>query len=71
VSVLENLIEEAQGLIKNRVADIIPDFSGSNPVFSPSDARAMSYQSKVNILGEFGLAGHIYLSAFPQFFMRV
>jgi len=68
VSVSGKSIEEAQGIIKNRVARYYPGLSGSNPSTFLQVTLGNVRTIKVNILGEVRLPGTFTLSAFSTVF---
>ena len=61
-------IEEAQGIIKNRVARYYPGISGTNPSTFLQVTLGNIRTIKVNILGEVRLPGTFTLSAFSTVF---
>ncbi|MDG1278875.1 MAG: SLBB domain-containing protein [Algoriphagus sp.] len=68
VSVSGKSIEEAQGIIKNRVARYYPGLSGANPSTFLQVTLGNVRTIKVNILGEVRLPGTFTLSAFSTVF---
>jgi protein involved in polysaccharide export with SLBB domain len=68
VSVSGKSIEEAQGIIKNRVARYYPGLSGANPSTFLQVTLGNVRTIKVNILGEVRLPGTFTLSAFSTIF---
>lgn len=68
VSVSGKSIEEATGIIKNRVARYYPGISGSNPSTFLQVTLGNVRTIKVNILGEVRLPGTFTLSAFSTVF---
>ncbi len=68
VSVSGKTIEEATGIIKNRVARYYPGLSGSNPSTFLRVTLGNVRTIKVNILGEVRLPGTFTLSAFSTVF---
>jgi protein involved in polysaccharide export with SLBB domain len=68
VSVSGKSIEEATGIIKNRVSRYYPGLSGSNPSTFLQVTLGNVRTIKVNILGEVRLPGTFTLSAFSTVF---
>lgn len=68
VSVSGKSIEEAQGIIKSRVARYYPGLSGANPSTFLQVTLGNVRTIKVNILGEVRLPGTFTLSAFSTVF---
>jgi len=68
VSVSGKSIEEAQGIIKNRVARYYPGLSGAKPSTFLQVTLGNVRTIKVNILGEVRLPGTFTLSAFSTVF---
>jgi protein involved in polysaccharide export with SLBB domain len=68
VSVSGKSIEEASGIIKNRVSRYYPGLSGSNPSTFLQVTLGNVRTIKVNILGEVRLPGTFTLSAFSTVF---
>lgn len=68
ISVSGKTIEEASGIIKNRVAEYYPSLSGSNPSTFLQVTLGNVRTIKVHILGEVRLPGTFTLSAFSTVF---
>ncbi|SDD66529.1 protein involved in polysaccharide export, contains SLBB domain of the beta-grasp fold [Algoriphagus faecimaris] len=68
ISVSGKTIEEATGIVKNRVAAYYPGLSGNNPVTFLQMTLGNVRTIKVHILGEVRLPGTFTLSAFSTVF---